>query len=85
MTIERAAKAMTELDGFEWDDTQKTASSRRTYSRLARAALDATAEPTPKMIYAGANALTDFDGQTIHQSVAEMWRAMHAAMMKEMK
>ena len=81
MTIERAAKAMTELDGFEWDDTQKTASSRRTYSRLARAALDAIEEPTPEMIEAAKAAPFGDDGDYAGW-FGVIWRAMHAAMMR---
>lgn len=69
MTIERAAKAI-------W--LSRVGAMDKTDARiLARAALEAIAEPTPAMIEAGY--------PYAPEEADDCWRAMHAAMIKETK
>lgn len=75
MTIERAAKAIERLEEGRYEIASR--------EQLARAALGAVEQPTPEMIEAG-NENSSL-GLTYPDEVEVIWRAMHAAMMKEDK
>lgn len=91
MTIERAAKAICKVEHVKrfgeeaWRPGEldiKVNNYWPKWEEHSRAALDAIAEPTTEMIEVGNTAAFAPRAISIGEAV---WRAMHAAMMKESK
>lgn len=85
--MERAARALCRLDGYQEDEERKGRPLWQSYAPQVRAVLEAIHEPSPSMMEAGAEVIRYVgpeESQSGYQSdAANVWRFMIDAMRED--